>query len=62
MVKGSDPSKLTYKLTNIQLEYEMMRSKSLADEGRSVYFAGKEFLYDRVMGDQLVTFSKSTDT
>ena len=27
VVKGSDPSKLKYKLTNIQLEYEMIRAK-----------------------------------
>ena len=30
VVKGSDPTKLKYKLTNIQLEYEMIRSKMLA--------------------------------
>jgi len=32
VVRGSDPSKLKYKLTNIQLEYEMIRSKTLAEE------------------------------
>ena len=37
---------LTYKLKNILLEYEMIRSKALADEAQSVYSAGKEFLYD----------------
>ena len=31
VVQGSDPTKLKYKLTNIQLEYEMIRSKELAD-------------------------------
>ena len=40
--RGSDPSKLKYKLTNIQLEYEMIRSNTLADEARSVYSSGKE--------------------
>lgn len=30
VVRGSDPSKLVYKLTNIQLEYEMIHSKTLA--------------------------------
>ena len=48
VVKGSDPTKLKYKLTNIQLEYEMLRSKELADEATSVYKNGKEFLYDDV--------------
>ena len=46
--KGSDPTKLKYKLTNIQLEYEMIRSKDLANEATSVYESGKEFLYDHV--------------
>ena len=41
MVKGTDTTKLKYKLTNIQLEYKMIRSKTLADEARSVYSAAK---------------------
>ena len=32
VVKGSVWTKLKYKLTNIQLEFEMIRSKTLADE------------------------------
>ena len=44
--KGSDPTKLVYKLTNIQLEYEMIQSKTLADEASIVYTTGQEFLYD----------------
>ncbi|KAL9954575.1 hypothetical protein ACROYT_G042133 [Oculina patagonica] len=48
VVRGSDPSKLKYKLTNIQLEYEMIRSNTLADEARSVYASGKEFAYDHI--------------
>jgi len=32
VVKGSGTTMLKYKLTNIQLEYEMIRSKTLADE------------------------------
>ena len=31
VVKGSDPTKLKYKLNNIQLQYEMIRSKELAE-------------------------------
>ena len=48
MVKGFDPTKLKYKLTNIELEYEMIRSKGLAEEAISIYTSGKEFLYDHV--------------
>ena len=40
----------------------MRRSKTLADQAHSVYSAGKEFLYDHVMRDQVATFSKGTDT
>ena len=62
VVKGSDPSKLNYKLTNIQLEYEMIRSSTLGEEAHIVYSTGKKFLYDHVMRDEVVTFSKGTDT
>ena len=48
VVKGSDATKLKYKLTNIQLEYEMIRSEDLAKEATSVYENAKEFLYDHV--------------
>ena len=62
VVRGSDPSKLKYKLTNIQLEYEMIRSKTLADEALSVYTSGKEFAYDHIQRDEVVTFAKGTDS
>ena len=49
MVRGSDPTKLKYKLTNIQLDYEMFRSQTLGEEARRVYASGKEFAYDHVI-------------
>ena len=52
VVKGSDGSKLGYKLENIQIEYEVIRSKTLADEAMSTYSSGKEFAYDLVMREQ----------
>ena len=52
VVKGSDGSKLGYKLENIQLEYEVIRSKTLADEALSTYSSGKEFAYDLVMRER----------
>ena len=48
MVKGPDPTKLKYKLTNIEFEYEMIRSGELANEATSAYTEGKEFLYEHV--------------
>ena len=48
VVKGSDATKLKYKLTNIQLEYEMIRSENLADEATKAYEVGQEFFYDHV--------------
>jgi len=62
VVNGSDTTNLKYKLTNIQLEYDMIRSKTLADEAHSVYSSGKEFVYDHVMRSQVVTFKKVTGT
>ncbi len=58
VVRGSDPTKLKYKLTNIQLEYEMMRSKELGDEAISAYSSGKEFAYDHIQRDKVVTFAR----
>ena len=49
VVKGSDTSKLVYKLKNIQLEYEVIRSKQLADEATTFYTHGKEFAYDHIV-------------
>jgi len=61
VVKGSDPAKLKYKLTNIQLEYEMMYRPSLAQEADSVYSSGKEFLYDHVQLEKTIPFKKGSD-
>ena len=61
VVRGADGSKLVYKLTNIQLEYEMMYSHTLADEATNAYSRGKEFAYDHVMREEVVSFAKGTD-
>ncbi|KAL9987391.1 hypothetical protein ACROYT_G001685 [Oculina patagonica] len=62
VVRGSDTTKLKYKLTNIQLEYEMIKSKEIADEAFSAYTGGKEFAYDHIQRDKVVTFAKGSDT
>jgi len=62
VVKGSDLTKLKYKLTNIQLEYEMIRSKMLAEEANSTYSNGKEFVYDHMHLDSIPSFQRGSDT
>ena len=44
VVKGSDETKLNYELNNIQLEYEVIHSKELADESMKKYLNGKRIL------------------
>ena len=60
VVRGSDSTKLKYKLTNIQLKYEMIRRKFLGADALSAYQAGKEFAYDHVMRHNFVSFIKET--
>lgn len=62
MVKGNETQALKYKLINIQLKYEMIRSRPQADDAHSVCNIVKEFMYDHVMRSEVVTFSKGTDT
>ena len=59
VVKGSDPPKLKYKLSNIELEYEMIRGENLANEATSAYTQGKEFLYDHVSRFIMHTIDKT---
>ena len=61
VVRGSDTTKLVYKLKNIQLEYEVIRSKSLADEAASTYSYEKEIAYDLVMLEKIVTINRGSD-
>ena len=49
---------LDYKLANIHLEYEMIHRKNLAEEAYSTYTSGKEFAYDHVMQEEMLTFEK----
>ena len=58
VVKGSDHTKLKYKLTNIQLEYEMIHSENLAEEAAGIYASGKEFAYDHVSRSEVVPINK----
>ena len=70
VVKGSDPTKLKYKLTNIELKYEMIRdipnskasTETLGEQAKSDYITGKPFVYDHVFRDKVIPFKKGTDT
>ena len=62
VVKGSDLTKLKYKLTNIQLEYEMIHSEYLAEEAESAYKSAKEFAYDHVSWSKVVPINRGTDS
>ena len=59
VVKGATSgNKLGYKLENIQMEYEVIRSKTLADEAMRTYSSGKEFAYDLVMREKVVLITR----
>ena len=62
VVKGRVPTKLKYKLKNIQLEYEMIERKYLAEEAASIYTRGKEYLYNHVSRDKVVPIDRETAT
>ena len=62
VVKGSDGTKLGYKLENIELEYEVIRSQTLATEVASTYASGKEFAYDLVMLEKMVPITRGSNT
>ena len=60
VVRDSDPTKLKYKLTNIQIQYEMIRNETLAQEAESVLSSGKEFVYEHVMRYEVVPINRGT--
>ena len=62
VVRGSDTTKLKYNLNNIQLQYEMIRSKALAEEAAGIYASGKEFLYHHVTRDKVIPIDGGTAT
>ena len=62
VVRGSDQTKLKYKLKNINLEYDMIRRKDLAEKVTSIYTSGKVFLYDHVVRNEVIPFDRGTAT
>lgn len=65
VVKGSDPTNLVHdKLTNIQLEYEVIHSVSLTEEAESTYINGKRFMYmySHVSHHKMISVKKDTES
>ena len=58
VVKGPEKTKLKYKLKNLVLEYEMIRSETLAAEAERVYSSSKELAYDHMLRAEVVKFKK----
>ena len=61
VVRGSDQTKLKYRLEKIQLQYEMIHSEALAEIAAGIYTSGKEFLYDHVHRDEVISIDRGTE-
>ena len=48
-------------MKNIQLKYERIRSKQLADHATAAYTNGKMYAYDQIILEKSVTFDRGTD-
>ena len=62
VVNGSDETKLDYELNNIQLEYEVIHSKELADESMKKNLNGKIFMYEHVTHHKTLTIGRQKDS
>ena len=62
VVEGSDPTKLDYELSNIQLEYEVIHSNHLADEAKANDLNGKRFIYEHITHHKTISIAKGTDS
>lgn len=61
-MKGSDQTKITYELTNIELEYEMIYRKDLANAIISNYNDGKRFTYEQANYHKTITVNRATNS
>ena len=48
-------------MNNIQLEYEVIHSKELADESMKKYLNGKRFMYEHVAHHKTLTIDRQKD-
>ena len=62
VVKGSDPTKRGYELSEIQLQCEVIHSQKLADEAASNYLNGKMILFEHVNPHKTISIAKGIDS
>lgn len=62
IVVGSDPTKLQYELQNLELEYEILKSETLAIQTNAMYKSGKMYFYDNVTLLKQCTIARNTDS
>ena len=62
VVSGSDPTKLSYEVTNIHLEYEVIQRKDFADLADVNYLNGKRFMFEHVTHHKTITIAKGKDS
>lgn len=60
--KVTDPTKLGCELTKIELEYEVIHSKDLADKALSNYKNEKRFMNEHVPHCKTISILKGTDS
>ena len=60
VAKGSDQTKLSHELTNIEIEYLVIQDEGLEDEAESSYPYGRSFKYDQINHHKHITVNKGT--
>ena len=60
-MRGSEPTKLGYEVTNIQLEYEVIQRRDLPDLAKSNYLNGKRFMFEHKTHHKTISIAKGTD-
>ncbi len=62
LVVGSDATKLSYSITNLELEYESLRDDGLARAAASAYQSGTTFFYEQIHLHKSLSISKPNDS
>jgi hypothetical protein len=62
VVKGSDPTKVGYELTNIELEYQTINDAGLVREAASAYLNGRQFMYGHVTHHKKILVNQKNDS
>ena len=61
VVRGPDSKNLHYRLSNIQLQYEVIKSRDLAQIAEYYYENGKSFTFDHIHQERFSNFSLPND-